>query len=457
MGRAILILVSGLVILAGMIQMTNNSRAALAPEKTSEEFYEAQAKNVSASLIDNAIRHLIKDNEWDQEVSTDQHYSGKGTLKTYTMGDTTIPGLVWDQWKTLLVSTATYGSHTVKSEVLLRRDSFSRYSYFTDAEISSAGTEIWWYDDDQVTGPVHTNGTFRMSGSPTFNGLITSPNDWYGYTGDRRSSDSEERHGSDSPNFNGGSNFNFGSEIDLPSESQINELQTLAETRGLSFDGDKDLEFFVKNDEGYVKTYQTETEYYRCGWRDRYWCTREVVTGETEYRLASYNGLVTVDGTARVKGTVKGQVTLHSTDQIDIMGDIVYSEDPRTVETSTDLLGLVSEGNIEVDDDAHRDNGSSDLNIHASLMALGSSFKVENYGSGSPRGELNILGGVIQENRGAVGTFSSYGTASGYSKNYVYDQRLLSSVPPEFPRQSKFNIVYWKDELVASNEQENLN
>lgn len=444
MGRAILILVSGLVILAGMIQMTNNSRAALAPEKTSEEFYETQAKNVSASLIDNAIRHLIKDNEWDQEVSTDEHYTGNGNLKTYTMGDTTIPGLVWDQWKTLLVSTATYGSHTVKSEVLLRRDSFSKYSYFTDAEISTSGTEIWWYDNDRVTGPVHTNGTFRMNGSPTFNGLVTSPNDWYGSTGDSRSTDPDTRHGSDSPNFNGGTNFNFGSTIDLPSESQINELQTLAESRGLSFDGDKDLEFFVKNDEGYVKTYQTETEYYRCGWS---WCTREVVTGETEYRLASYNGLITVNGTARVKGTVKGQVTLHSTDQIDIMGDIVYNEDPRDIETSTDLLGLVSEGDIEVDFDAHTDNGSYDLNIHASLMALGSSFSVENYSNRYSRGSLNILGGIIQKNRGPVGLVSG----AGYSKNYVYDERLLSAVPPEFPRQSKFNIVYWKDEVVASN------
>ncbi|MFD2532492.1 hypothetical protein [Gracilimonas halophila] len=192
--------------------------------------------------------------------------------------------------------------------------------------------------------------------------------------------------------------------------------------------------------EGYVRHEETET--LSCGWN----CSYENVISTTEHKLSDYNGVISVDGLTKVKGTVKGQVTLHSSEKIEIMGDILYDSNPLDVgSTSTDMIGMVSEGDVVVDRYAHEDNGSSDLTIQASIMALGTSFEVENYSSGSPRGTLNLVGGIVQKNRGAVGTFNSYGVASGYTKNYVYDERLMHTVPPFYPRESVFSIVYWKD------------
>jgi hypothetical protein len=197
----------------------------------------------------------------------------------------------------------------------------------------------------------------------------------------------------------------------------------------------------VNDGEGYFKRIEEETV--SCG----IGCTETVVT-ETEYLLSDYNGVISVDGNVDVKGTVKGQVTLHSTHEIEIMGDIYYNTNPLD-SSSNDMFGLVSEGNVIVDRDAHLDNGSSDLTIHASIMALNTSFEVEDYGSSGSRGILNVLGGIIQKNRGAVGTTGGWSGSTGYSsKNYVYDERLLQTMPPSYPRESVFSIVYWKDKPI---------
>ncbi|WP_421774903.1 hypothetical protein [Gracilimonas sp.] len=434
MGRAMLFLVSGLVIISGIIQMANMNRTEVLPERTAIHFNEQQAKNVASSLIDNAIQNLLVDMEWSNEISMSTADGATGTLYM-TQPDPD------DEYRVLLTSYGTYGGYQSEIEVLMQRDSFSRYSYFTDAETFAhpyTHVKIWWWNGDQVTGPVHTNGTFSMSGSPTFNGFISSPNDWVGYTGDETSSDPATRHGSDSPNFNGGTNFNLTKTKDLPGTEQINLLKTQAT---LDFNSSKDVEFYEDIlGEGYVKVKNTG-------------CTDPIIC-YTHYRLANYQGpdggvVISVDGDANVVGEVKGSVTLHASQNINIMGDIVYDTDPRIDSTSTDLLGLVSEQNVIIDRYAHSYNGSYDLTIHASIMALGTSFEAEDYSSGSPRGSLDLLGGVIQKNRGPVGTFSGGSVASGYTKNYVYDTRLQQTIPPSFPRESIFSLVYWRDKPVV--------
>lgn len=439
MGRAMLLLVSGLVVIAGIIQMNNSKRAEMLPQRTVDKYYEQQARNISASLVDQAINQLLVDMEWEGTISAGDNYEGQGTL-------TTIPDPN-DEYKVTLVSTAQYGGYKAETEVLMSRDSFSKYSYFTDAEMMPGGQEIWWWDGDQVTGPIHTNGTFRMSGSPVFNGRITSPNDWVGYTStDKDSDDPDVRHGSDTPQFLGGANFNLNRTRDLPGSEQLAELSALADAGGLVFNNDADLEFFVQDNEGYVKEVVRTTYSCNC---DFWGCDTCEDVDETNYRLLDYpNGVIRVEGQAKVKGTVKGAVTLHATEEIEIMGDIIYNTSPLDDPNTNDLLGLVSEGNVIVDQYADNYIGSTDLTIHASIMALNTSFKVENYNYGSPKGTLNLLGGIIQSNRGAVGTFSGGSLSSGFQKNYTYDERLLQTIPPSFPRESIFSIVYWRDKPI---------
>ena len=86
-----------------------------------------------------------------------------------------------------------------------------------------------------------------------------------------------------------------------------------------------------------------------------------------------------------------------------------------------------------------------DLYLHSVIMALGTSFQVENYDSGpvnaigcsgnsDGRGCLYLTGGLIQANRGAVGTSSG----SGYVKRYSYDRCVIMNPPPYFPTTGRF-------------------
>ena len=120
--------------------------------------------------------------------------------------------------------------------------------------------------------------------------------------------------------------------------------------------------------------------------------------------------------------------------------DIVYSKDPRIYPNSSDLLGIVSKNNIVITDNIANHN---DINIQASIYSESGGFGAENYSSRPPSGDINLLGGIIQNTRQAVGTFNGGGIQSGFNKRYKYDERLLIASPPAFPGTGSYEIVSW--------------
>ncbi len=119
---------------------------------------------------------------------------------------------------------------------------------------------------------------------------------------------------------------------------------------------------------------------------------------------------------------------------------------------STDTLGLVAKGDVIVADDGT--STAVNRTISASIMALGTdgsagSFCVEDYSS-HLEGVLTVIGSIVQKQRGAIGSFggSLYGTlttTSGFSKNYIYDKRLLYNPPPYFPPAKAYELIYWQE------------
>jgi hypothetical protein len=153
-----------------------------------------------------------------------------------------------------------------------------------------------------------------------------------------------------------------------------------------------------------------------------------------------------VQGTTQVEGKVKGQVTIGCNGDIRIMDNIIYNTDPRTDPTSTDLLGLVSDANVKMANVA-ANTDVADETVMAAIMALNTSWGVESYNSGSPRGKLIVYGGIIQKQRGAVGTFNSGSgqIVTGYEKAYSYDSRLMDNPPPAFPTTGQVEKVAWTE------------
>lgn len=492
MGKSLLFLVSGLTILTGIIQVNNSERMSEIPAVTTDYYKAQQARNLSKSLIDNAVETMKANNNWEGSISLndvidtlslnaismedrkrlilgeisldelveiedelqeeledaleiDPNLGGaftnvRGSLSSYSQSSTNIPSNnsvgSWDEYKLLLVSSSEYDDIRVTTEVLMQRDSYSKYSYMTQSELSSSGSRIWFMDADNIYGPIHTNGEFAMSGSPTFYGLVTSPNMWVAHNTNPTS-----------PNFYGGENFNAPTK-NSPTSYEIDRLVSAANNGGKRYEENIDVQFYYDSDGGYadISTGGPVTTCTGYGWWQTCTTTTTPVVTET-VDLSTLNGVISTSGNVTVKGQVNGSLTLHSESEIEIIGDIEYKTSPLSDSSSTDLLGLVSEGDVKLDQNAHTDNGSQDVTIHASIVALNTSFYVENYYSGGAKGTLNLLGGIIQANRGAVGTFSGSSIVSGYAKNYQYDNRLRASIPPSFPRESVFSIVYWKEEV----------
>ena len=415
MGRGLLILVSGMFIVVGIVQSGINNRNSVMPQRSMNYQEELHVTNIVNSGMDYALREIINNQGWTDGLSSDDYLGASVNISVYDQNTPDIPANnipVWDEYTLLVHGVAEYEGQLSRSELYLRKDSFSKYSYFTDFEPSN----IYFIWSDELSGPVHSNGRFNIAGDPTFYGKVTSPQDWHGYD-----------YMENNPNFFGGADFSA-ERRDPPTMLSLDKLKNDAGSNGLLFDNEVRLEF-RNNKELFVKEKTGGS-----------WSSASQYTVD----LTTYNGVISSTKDITMRGTIDGQYTVHSEKDIWIDGDIRYNKDPAEHSDSSDLLGIVSEEEVIIDEDAQRSEGYSDLTIQASIMALNKSFKAEDYNSGGARGNLNLLGGIVQQQRGAMGTFSGGSIRSGFNKQYEYDERLLRMNPPSFPRESFFSIVHWQ-------------
>lgn len=170
-------------------------------------------------------------------------------------------------------------------------------------------------------------------------------------------------------------------------------------------------------------------------------------------------GVIHVTGSTGVSGTLRGKVTLFSTGTIVVLDDERNANDPgRGV--CEDMLGLLASADVVVADNAlltpravkttsptvtKNLDDTKDLYLHGVVMALNTSFRVENYsggpsnvngceGASNGRGCLYLTGGLIQQSRGAVGLLSG----QGFIKRYSYDRCAIINPPPYFPTTGRF-------------------
>ena len=156
-----------------------------------------------------------------------------------------------------------------------------------------------------------------------------------------------------------------------------------------------------------------------------------------------FNGTILGTGKVSIRGTLDGKLSIGSLTDIVVTDDILYEQNPLSG-TSDDMLGLVAEQNVIVADNAAN---NTNVEINASIFARTGSFTAEHYNSRPVSGTLKVIGAIIQNARGAVGTFSGSTINSGFSKRYNYDPRLAdpSVRPPFFPGfyRKTFAIANW--------------
>ncbi|OQX88774.1 hypothetical protein B6D60_01175 [candidate division KSB1 bacterium 4484_87] len=307
--------------------------------------------------------------------------------------------------------------------VLLTRPSFSRYAYFTNHE-----GNIWFATGDTIYGPCHTNTYFQMMGQPVFYGKVTSSRVYNSHSPYRK-----YYHGSTNPQFLGGTEWGV---PELPMPDHIpQDLIDASQNGGIYISKRHVWIQFLSN--GRVKIAAKNSPSPPHSWQ------------YTTYNLNSINGVIYVNNwgarpVVRVKGTVNGNVTVGTRGYIRITDDIVYADDPRTNPSSNDMLGLVAERDVIVANNHH----DQDRTIQASIMTLNPSvapnknFWVDRY-KNDRYGRLHLLGGLIQNSRGAVGLVGSYWSRKGYLKDYHWDSRLMKMNPPYFPTLFALKKISW--------------
>ena len=226
-------------------------------------------------------------------------------------------------------------------------------------------------------------------------------------------------------------------DIDFNSAASTS-LKNIAQSTGLVLDGNTTITFNGSS---------VQITNSRQGWTNHTYA----LSGEgiIYIRNATSGTTSTRPGTAYLTGgNVTGRLTVVTETDTYIRGHIRYTTDPQTNPNSTDALGLISRDDIWVDTSA-----PNNLDIDAAMIAAGTSddgttgsFGVINYNTGSPRGTLNVYGGIVQDQRGAVCTFSGGSVNHGYAKNYSYDPRFINNPPPYYPTiANKVEFSQWQE------------
>jgi hypothetical protein len=289
---------------------------------------------------------------------------------------------------------------------------FSRYAYYSTSE---GGSPIYWATGDTVKGPLQTQDYLRVSGNPVFLGMVGTK---LGVV--------KKNGSSDHPQFLGG--LLTGSNIPINS-SGVSTLETFATTGGYTFTG---------HDTVYLTFAGTNLKY-RYAWNGH--DTTKVIS------TLAPNGVIFVkNGTARIKGKITGQLTLGCDNvtkggSVYLDSSIAYTTNPVSNPNSTDIFGVVTENNFIITDNTQNRNS---VTINGSIYCQAGSFTAENYTTRPFCGYINLLGGIVQAVRGAVGIIGSGGTISnGFSKSYSYDRRFMFSAPPNFPNTGSYNVISW--------------
>jgi hypothetical protein len=403
-GKGALLLVLGFSLIFMVAGRNFNSMATATVENFASYYYDQKSHHIAASginLVTNQIfqNGALADQTWNYSFDN-------GTIRV-TLTTTN----AFQQIKEL-VSVGTFAGISSTIKVVLKPSSFSKYAYFSHSESAN----IWWTTTDTVWGPLHTNGQLRVADRPVFFGKVTLDGSLVRYSSSAR------------PQFLGG--FQTGVHIAIPSNG-VSNLKSAASPNGYIF----------RNQNTVFLDFRGDSLRYRFN-------TTSPWTNVLASTFAPNGVIFAENANLRIKGRVKGRFTIgadgSSRGNVYLDDDVFYNRDPRTNPSSTDMLGIVAKNDIIITNNSANNNN---IIIQASIYSESGSFQAEDYQSRPVAGAIHLLGGVIQNARGPVGTFRTVGGTSviqsGFSKRYRYDDRFMVASPPFFPGTNSFEVVSW--------------
>lgn len=442
-GKAIFFVVMGFSLLFMIAGQFYNGVSGRMTDNYIDYFEQTTAHNIAISGANMAANELFFDADWNAGYNNIDYQNGKLNV--------TIINSDPKRHQKQIYSVGTYNKITSEVIVTLSPSKFSRFAYFS---VSEGAGDIWWINQDTVWGPFHTQDYLKASNHPSFMMSATTLKGLKYYKNEK----------TDRPIIHG--KYDQGVDLALPKDGVIQvknaALDKSLDGGGYYLDGTKKKK--ITNPGGATQEitlndiymeFQGEYLVYKYGYEYKYKkggknYTDYVFTDTTRIHLptAAPNGVVFMDnGNIHMKGTINGQYTVGCNGNTEsIYGnvylddDIVYQNNPKTNPGALDLLGIVAKNGVIVTENPANNN---DINIHASIYIENGGFGAENYKTRPVSGKINLLGGIQQALRGAVGTFSGNTIQSGFSKQYRYDDRLMVLYPPFFPGTGGYEIVSW--------------
>jgi len=397
-GKAAIIYVLGFSFILGYVIMNLTSTASRAQTNMSDYAAATESHNLALAGANVGLARFYEDTSWRGTVTQKLSHSFHGAF-TYAI----MNGM--DGRPMLRSASYVRGPDgTIRDTIEVTFGANAKQSFTLFAWLSNFEGNVFWITGDTVWGRVHSNGNIHVAGSPVFVEKMTTS----------KNMDPRWGRGGNRAIFKNG--FETGvAKIEFPTD--LSALFAASTGGGRNYAGDVEVKLHggtAANGDGYALVYQGGTQIDSIAMND-----------------LSFNGVIGGSGRISVSGTMDGQLSIASSQDVYIVNDILYEN--RNMKTSDDVLGLVAETNVMVADNAAN---RSDVYIDASVFARDGSFIVENWSKGSPRGELHLLGSIVHDERGPVGTFRGGGVLkTGYSKRYRYDTRLADSNfrPPSYP------------------------
>lgn len=318
-----------------------------------------------------------------------------------------------------LTVASNYKGYLDTVSIVWGQSNFSKFAYYSATEGS-----INWAGKDTIFGPFHTQDKMTVNGgtppiaNPVFWGKVTNK---LGITKSPTTT---------TPEFHNG----YQTGIDIPMPSDFTPLKNAALSGGKYIHGQDVTITFDSASTGYMTI--------KIG-----------AAAATRVLISSYcpNGALVIDSAnLRIKGIFKGKLTVSvqsgnvaNKGKMYLDSSVAYCRNPMDHPNPPDLLGLCATDSIVI---TRNTNNANNITIQAALFSLNKGLGAEQYDNSTygTRGRINLLGGVSQKQRAAVGTLAGDGSVvTGYSKSYRYDDRMMNQNPPFYPTTGSYEILSW--------------
>jgi hypothetical protein len=422
-GRAALILILGFSFLMAYAILNLGSAGTRSVANMSAYTAMTASHNLALAGANVGLAKLYRDTTWGSSgpSTVSQTFTGIPFNGSFSATASVVP-----QGKLLRsVSAFPAGGSTYRDtvEIILgnnTNNSFTLFAWMTNLE-----NGVFWITGDSVWGRVHSNDNLTVSGSPVYMQKVTTAKGFIPPLG-KSQVIGGQTYTNKAIFINPPQPETVVARIDFPTDMSA-LAAAAASANGRTYATDIWVTLDGKSSApgdgmAYIRRFQSGP-----------------IVDSVNLADPNFNGVIMGTGVVNVQGTLDGRLTIASystptatTNNVVIQGDILYQHDPR-YGASTDMLGLVANNNVIVADNMP---GATNRTIQGSIFARTGSFTAQNYSTRPINGELRILGSIVQNSRGAVGTFNGSSTLqSGFYKRYKYDDRLSDPNvrPPFYP------------------------